>query len=150
MSYAYQEAGSKMTLAEGLAEYYRVHPEFAGINGFLGQTQETVKAHDVCHVIFGLGATSEEELIVETWTFFGCHLPVKKIVEIPKTKFGIELIKYFGPFRLIRRFVLTSPRIIKTMFAAFQMKKRWPHFDYEPYLNTSLQEIREEFGIRCM
>ncbi len=150
MRYDYQKQDSGMTLTEGLAEYYRVHPEFDGKTDFLGQPRETVKAHDVCHVVFGLGATSEEELIVEVWTFLGCSIPVKKIAEAKKTQFTIELLNYFGPYRLIKRFILTFPRVARASFAALRMKKRWPHFGYEPYLGMPLHQIRLEFGIQCV
>src|SRR5262245_45267854 len=107
MACAYQRADSPQTLAEGLAEYYSVHPEFQGSADFLGQPRETVEAHDVCHVVVGLGATSEEELIVEVWTFFGCHLPLARIKSARKTAFLRELLKLFGVRRLIRRFIVT-------------------------------------------
>ncbi len=99
-------------------------------------------------MVFGLGASSEEELIVEVWTFFGCILPIKKVMEAPKVEFAKDLLKTFGPWRLVRRFVLTSPRMIRAFIAALRMKKRWPHFDYQQYMDVPLAEIRREFGIR--
>lgn len=135
------------TLREGLAKYYAENPGFDGTGDFLGQPRDTVIGHDIVHVLFDLGTTSEEELIVETITFFGCILPVKKVVEMPKVKFVKELWKTFGPWRLIKRFVLTSPRMLRTAYRAMRMKKRWPHFNYQPHMDRPLKDIREEFGI---
>jgi hypothetical protein len=143
----YQRQESKMTLAEGIEEYYAAHPEFRGSDDFLGQNRETVFAHDVCHVVFGLGATSEEELIVEVWTFFGCSFPVKKVVEMRKVAFVKELLRLFGLRRMFRRLFLTFPRVVRAIIATCRMRKRWPHYGHEEYLNVPLGEIRREFGI---
>ncbi len=43
---------------------------------------------------------------------------------MPKTKFAVELLKTFGPWRMIRRFVLTSPRIFRAFIRAIQQKKK--------------------------
>lgn len=144
----YQRGDTTKTLQEGLNEYYAANPGFDSTGEFLGQARETVLAHDVAHVVFGLNSSSEDELIVETMTLFGCILPIKKVIEMPKTKFAVELVKTFGPWRMIRRFVLTSPRIARAFVRAMQQKKKWPHFDYKQYLNIPLQDIRREFGIK--
>ncbi len=148
--YAYAEKDSALTLRQGLDEYYAANPGFKGEGAFLSQPRETIVAHDVCHVVFGLGASSEEELIVEVWTFFGTILPFKKIQEAPKAEFAADLLKTFGPWRLIRRFVLTTPRMLRAFIAVLRMKKRWPHFGYEKYMDMPLSEIRREFGIRIV
>jgi hypothetical protein len=146
----YQRQDAQMTLKEGIAEYYRIYPEFQGSDDFLGQDRDTVFAHDVCHVVFGLGATSEEELIVEVWTFFGCSFPVQKIIEVRKVAFVQELMKLFGMRRMLRRLFLSLPRVLRAIGATRRMHKRWPHYGHEPYADTPLCEIRREFGIRIV
>lgn len=145
---AYEQPQSMQTLQAGLEEYYRTNPEFNGTGDFLGQPRPTVIAHDVCHVVFGLGGSSEEELIVECMTAFACYLSFQQIKKIPKIKLGIELWKTFGPWRLAKRFVLTIPRMTRAIWMALHMKKKWPHFEYQEYLNKPLNELRAEFGIR--
>jgi hypothetical protein len=104
----------------------------------------------MCHVVFGLGATSEEELIVEVWTLFGCWFPIKKVIEVRKMAFIKELLTRIRIRRMIRRLILSFPRICKAMLTTRQMHKRWPHFGHEPYANVPLCEIRREFGIRVV
>ena len=144
----YENPESTQTLQQGLEEYYRVNPEFNGTGDFLGQPRKTVIAHDVCHIVFGLGGTSEEELIVECMTAFGCRMTVTDIYKIPKTKLVIELWKTFGPWRLAKRFFWTTPRMIRAIWMTLHMKKKWPHFEYEQYRGMPLKDLREEFGIR--
>lgn len=148
--YAFQQPDSLLTLREGLEEYYRVNPGFTGTDDFLGQSRQTVIDHDVCHVVFGVGTSSKEELMIETITAFGCQVPIKKIPEITQPKFFVAIIKHFGLFRLIRRFVLTTPKIAETLFMVKRMKKRWPHFSYAEYMDMPLKDIREEFGINIV
>ncbi len=137
-----------MTLRQGLDEYYTKNPEFNGTDEFLGQPRDIVVAHDVCHVVFGLGGTAKEELQVEVVTLIGCVLPLKKVQEIPKVKLAKGLWKLFGPWRLVRRFVLTAPQMARIFFMAIRMKKKWPHFDYQKYMDVPLADIRKEFGIK--
>ena len=110
----------------------------------------TVKSHDIAHVVFGLGTSSAEELLLETRTFFGCQIGVRTYAKVIKQGFIIKLLKMFGPFRLIKRFILTFPKVFQTAFQSFLMKKKWPHFDYESYLDIPLYIIREEFGIEVI
>jgi len=144
----YRNPNSTLTLQQGLEEYYHANPAFNGKGEFLGQPRKTVIAHDVAHIVFGLGETSEEELIVECMTAFGCHMNIIDIYKIPKIKLAIELWKTFGPWRLAKRFVLTTPRMIHAIWMTFRMTKKWPHFEYQPYLNRPLNELRKEFNIR--
>lgn len=131
-----------------MAEYYKKNPGYDAKGDFLGQPRDTVRAHDIAHVVFGLGPTSAEEVIVEVLTVFGCRMTVQHVIRQPKVKLGVSLWKTFGPYRLVRRAILSTPRMIRAMWMGLRMKKRWPHFEYEPYLNHTLKDLRAEFGIR--
>ncbi len=149
-NYSFQDLDSPLTLREGLEEYYRKNPGFTGTDDFLGQSRQTVIDHDACHVVFGIGTSSQEELMIETITAFGCIVPLKKIPEITRPKFFVALVDHFGPFRMVRRFILSVPKIIETLLMIFGMKKRWPHFDYARYMDIPLKDIRKEFGIKII
>lgn len=148
MPHRYQSWETDQTLAEGLAEYYTAYPEFAGDSDFLGQPRATVVAHDVCHVLLGLGASSEEELIVETFTALGCSFPVQEIVAMRKKAFVSELMRIFGLRRLIHRFLRTLPRILRAAWVYVRMPQRWPHFGWQPYQDIPLRELRQRFRLR--
>jgi hypothetical protein len=144
----YQSWTTTQTLAEGLAEYYAVNPTFAGEADFLGQPRATVMAHDVCHVLLGLGPSSEEELIVETFTALGCSFPLREIIAFRKKAFAAELLRSFGVWRLVRRLVLSLPRVLRTVLVCLRMPRRWPHQEWHPYEDVPLSQLRRQFGLR--
>lgn len=144
----YQSWTTTQTLAEGLAEYYAHNPTFAGETDFLGQPRATVVAHDVCHVLLGLGASSEEELIVETFTALGCSFPLREVVAFRKKAFVTELLRLFGVRRLLRRLFLSLPRVLRAVLVCLRMPRRWPHQEWEPYRDVPLTELRRQFGLR--
>lgn len=147
----YKDIDATMTLQEWLDQYYAENPTFAIWEDLLWQSWETVQAHDIIHVVFGLNSNSADELIVEMWTIFGCDIPMKKIIEVSTSGFFKELRKTFGPYRLVKRLILTLPRVVKVVFyALFRLKKKWNHFEYHQYLNTPLNQIRKEFWIKIM
>jgi hypothetical protein len=146
--YHYQEPDTKMTLQQGLDEYYKENPGFVNSEGFLAQDNATVRAHDAGHVFFGLGCTSAEELLMETMTVFGCTISRQKMTYIIKKGFLKRVVQEFGIWRLFKRLVTTFPRVVRATFRACRMKKRWPHFEYEQFLSTPLGQLREDFGIK--
>ena len=89
MSYThhYTQQNATLTVKEGLEQYYSENPDFAIGVDFLGQSSEIVKAHDVIHVVFGLGPSSSDELVVEMYTFFGSKFGKKDIQKIQKKNF---------------------------------------------------------------
>lgn len=145
----YRRQDSPQTLREGLDEYYRANPGFQ-FGDFLGMPRDVVQAHDVCHIVFGCGSTAADELVVETWTALGTYIPPRRYAQMLGDGLGGEIVRTFGPFRLVRRLVLTGPRVLKTAWAAMRMRKRWPHFGCEPYWDVSLAQLRSEFGIRVV
>jgi len=94
--YRYQEPDTNMTLQQGLDEYYKENPSFVNSEGFLGQDNATVRAHDAGHVFFGLGCTSTEELLMETMTVFGCTISRQRMTDIVKKGFLKKVIQEFG------------------------------------------------------
>jgi hypothetical protein len=146
----YLSQDCRLTLREGLAEYYAVNPAFSATNGFLGQDERTVRAHDVCHVVFGCTSTSADELVVETWTLFGTYIPLSEYVRMTRQGVVTGVVRKFGPYRLARRFVLTSPRVARCLLACARLKHRWPHFDYDAYWDMPLADIRALFGVRVV
>ena len=144
----YQSWTTTQTLAEGLAEYYAVNPTFAAETDLLGQPRATVVAHDVCHVLLGMGPSSEEELVVEVFTALGCSFSFREVVAFRKKAFATELLRTFGVRRMVRRLVLSLPRVLRAVWACLRMTRRWPHQAWQPYQDVPLVQLRREFGLR--
>lgn len=146
----YRHPQSELTLQQGLRQYYEKNPGYQDSEGFLGQSQAVIQAHDIIHVVFACGTASADELVIETWTFFGCRVPVQEYIKAGKNGFINQVWNMFGPYRLVKRFILTFPRILHTLFNCIRLKRRWPHFEYEMYLPRTLTSIRAEFGIHVV
>lgn len=145
----YRKQNSPQTLREGLDEYYAANPTFQ-FGEFLGMPRDVVRAHDVCHIVFGCGSSAADELVIETWTVLGTYIHPRRYAEMVRDGIGGEIVRTFGLYRLFRRLWLTGPRVARTMWAARKLRKRWPHFDYAAYWNTPLCDIRREFNIRVV
>ena len=50
--------------------------------------------------------------------------------------------------RLVRMWIYKIPEILKTLYRANRMVRRFPVQEYTYYLDKQLIEVREEFGIR--
>ena len=148
MSSRYQSWTTTQTLAEGLAEYYAVNPTFAGETDLLGQPRATVVAHDVCHVLLGLGAGSEEELVVEVFTALGCSFSFRDVAAFRKKAFATALLRTSGVRRLLRRLVVSLPRVLRAAWVCLRMTRRWPHQAWQPYQGVPLAQLRRQFGLR--
>lgn len=145
----YREQNSPQTLREGLGEYYAANPAF-NVEGFLSMPRDVIEAHDVCHVVFGCAATSADELVVETWTFFGTYIPARKYVAMAKDGVVGEVARTFGLWRMARRFALSLPRVLRALLATRRLRKKWPHFGYQQFWDVPLCDLRRDFNIRVV
>jgi ubiquinone biosynthesis protein Coq4 len=146
----YTHIDTNLTLREGIEQYYSMNPEFGNGQSFLGMDAQAIKEHDAVHVVFGLSTSSREELLVEVITALGCKVGTKNVLDSFKKSFFIEVLKLFGPYRLIKRFLFTFPDVIKTSIMCLRLHKRWPHNKYEGYLDHPLVEIRKQFNIKLV
>ena len=89
--------------------------------------------------------------MVETWTLFGTYIPLREYVRMTRSGLVTAVVKTFGPYRLLRRLVLTAPRLVRVLRACTRMTAaRWDHFDYANYWDVPLVDIRREFGVRLV
>ena len=144
----YRDENSDKTLRQGLIEYYKKHPYLNLGHKFLGQQKAVVLSHDICHVIFGCGATSADELIVETWTVLGTKITIQQYGYMIRSGLFSEILGTFGIRRLLRRLALTSSRILFAVYYTQIMKRKWNHFKCAKFADIKLNEIRKSFGIR--
>ena len=75
----YQRQDSPQTLAEGLEEYYAANvgkvvrpsdlpPESVGL----------FRSHDMCHVVFGLNTTLDDEALADVRTILSCDVGIRR------------------------------------------------------------------------
>ena len=71
-SHRFASAQSFQTLSEGLAEYYRAHPDLKLAEQLLSfEARQFFRSHDIVHVLYGCGTSMSEEAVVKLASLFG-------------------------------------------------------------------------------
>jgi hypothetical protein len=143
----YQNQNAAISLAEGLAEYYREHPFLKRGDQLGPEAREFFRCHDAVHVLYGCDTSLSQEAIVKLSSIFG-------------TSAGIAVLKGYGLYDSIDIYrklkagdilntVLASSIIVpRTLWRCSKQRRRWPWSEFDQYMPTPLRELRELFGIR--
>lgn len=149
---AYQEQDSPLTLAQGLAEYYRA-------NGGRVLPPDTLppdsaalfRSHDICHVIFGLDTTLEDEAMADTRTLLSCDVGLRRYTGyLASNKETQAIFKQIGYGTVLWGTLKTLPRIARAIRERFRMTKSWPWVPPENHMARKLSDLRREYGIRVI
>lgn len=148
----YQRQDSRQTLADGLEEYYAanagkvVHPrDLPPESGVL------FRSHDMCHVVFGLSTTPDDETLADVRTLLSCDVGMRRYATYLATdKQAQALFKELGYRKIVWITILAVPRICRAAIEAFRMKKRWPWTPPESFQERPLAELRREYGIHLV
>ena len=148
----YQRQDSALTLAEGLEEYYAANEGVVRRPCDLPQESYALfRCHDMCHVIFGLGTTLDDETMADARTLFSCDVGWRRYAAyLTKDKEAKALFDEFGYLNAIWATVQTAPRIWRAFVESRRMTRRWPWRPPESYQARSLADLRGEFGICVM
>jgi hypothetical protein len=153
----YMDRNSKKTLREGLAEYYALNPHLT-----LPETQpiefaKILLAHDVGHVIYGCDTGMYDELKIlplSWWTSectFGTYVSMRKSHAHVVNVMYEDMIKQKGVLWLygavLRVIPSLTPELIRIWFKTRNWHKRLPFLEFEPLLERSLLDIRQEFNL---
>ena len=151
--YRYQDC--KLTLREGLEEYYTSNPP--KIKEYADKYGDFLISHDLTHVIFGLGTSIKEESMLDTWTIWGTNITWKKIFEYSFNKelreLTKELVRDIGGWFVVSKAVFNAiPLKLKIIFKRIpKIKKKWPFENVtEEMLSTSIEDLRKEYGIKVL
>ena len=117
----YQEQDTRLTLREGLAEYYEANPGL--VDPSEASTEDLgvyFRSHDVSHVFFGTTTSLLDEALQDAWTFLAIDVTKREYVgDFVKTEEG------------------------KRIMTSIPIWRGW-----ESYLDKPLGETRREFGLR--
>ena len=148
----YQAQNSKQTLAEGLAEYYAVNGARVSPPASLPpESKALFRNHDVCHVIFGLDTTLEDEGMADMRTLLSCDVGWRRYARYmtsdPEAK---AIFKELGYARAIWTTLMIMPRFLRAIGEAFRMPRKWPWQAPVEHFERSLADLRREYGIRLI
>lgn len=146
----YLEQHSSQTLAEGLAEYYGSRDDLAVGRGLSDAAREFFRCHDTAHVVFGCHTTLPSEACVKMWSFFGTDAGFRRLKAGYRLPESGEIYKQLTFPQMIEATV-ASFRIVPAVIArSRRMTTRWPWADFDEYMDRTLNEIRQQFGIKVL
>jgi hypothetical protein len=155
----YLNKHSIQTLQQGLEEYYEINSNITDPRELPPEFAQILLAHDITHVVLGCDTNMYDEiklLPLSFWTSdfkFGDYISTRKD---PKIRPAIDimyddLIKQHGVLWLYSSILFVLPRLLPEVmsiwFKTRGTRKYYPFFAYEPLLNRSLLEIRQEFNL---
>lgn len=148
----YQQQESTLTLAQGLEEYYAANDgKVVRPRDLPPESFALFRSHDMCHVIFGLDTTLDDEALADTRTLFSCDVGIRQYTAyLTQDKQAKALFKELGYLKGFWVTVLTIPRICRAAREAWRMTKRWPWVPPADYEVRSLADLRREFDICVM
>lgn len=145
----YQRQDCALTLAEGLEEYYAANADaVVRPRDLPPESFALFRSHDMCHVIFGLDTTLDDEALADARTLFACDVGIRRYAAyLTEDKQAKALFRELGYLRGIGVTVLALPRICRAAIEAWRMTKRWPWVPPESFQDRPLVDLRHEFGI---
>jgi hypothetical protein len=149
---AYQQQDSPLTLAQGLAEYYRANGgRVLPPSSLPPQSAALFKSHDICHVIFGLDTTLEDEAMADTRTLLSCDVGFTRYTGYLVTNKETQAIfKEIGIGTILWGTLKTLPRMARALRENFRMTKKWPWVPPQSHMERSLCDLRREYAIRVV
>lgn len=142
---SYTEADCPLTLAEGLAEFSAANPALLPPGD--GELREFIRAHDSCHVLFGLTTSLEDEAVADIYTIFGSNVTLRRYASYLKHPEITGLIQAVGWREMFVGTLRAIPRIFRAIRRARRMSAPWPFFDYARFLDEPLAALRRRYNI---
>jgi hypothetical protein len=151
----YLDKTSVQTLREGLAEYYALNPQVTPPATQPPEFAKILLAHDVGHVIYGCDTGMYDELKILPlfwWTSectFKAYLQMKDSPAVDVMY--ADMIQEKGVLWLYGTVLKVLPsllvELIPIWFKTRNRQKRLPFLEFEPLLDRSLLDIRQEFDL---
>ena len=146
---------STQSLQEGLAEYYALNPHITDPVTQPSDFAKILQAHDVGHVIYACdtGMCDELKILPLFWWTSECTFQTYlKMKNSPAVDVMYEdMIKEKGVLWLYGAIFRALPEVILELipiwFKARNRQKLLPFFEFEPLLDRSLVDIRQEFDL---
>jgi hypothetical protein len=141
-----------ITLRQGLEKFYKTYNSQLSHHkeGIPDEVKSFFKSHDIAHVLFGCDISLFGEGCVKIWTLFGTTLGFWNHIRAYKAANAYELSKNFTLSHIVRNIFKLFISIPTLIIKSKKMNKPWPWTEYEPYLDTSISEIRKAFNIKVL
>ncbi len=151
----YTNKNSTQTLRQGLEEYYAVNLDITHPSTQPEDFAKILLAHDASHVIYGCHTNMYDELKLLPLTFWTSDFKFRDWLrerQNPSVNVMYEdLIEHSSVIRLYSsiffELLRLVPELISMWLTTRNHKTFFPFLDFEPMLDRSLLEIRQEFDL---
>lgn len=151
----YMDKHSTQTLQEGLTEYYAFNPHITDPATQPSDFARILRAHDVGHVIYGCDTGMYDELKILPlfwWTSECTFQTYLKMKNSPAVDVMYEdMIKEKGALWLYGAILKVLPGVVLELIPVWcktrNRHKLLPFLEFEPLLDRSLLDIRQEFDL---
>ncbi len=151
----YADKNSNQTVQQGLEEYYKINADLTNYATQPDDFGKILLAHDVAHIIYGCDTDMYDELKLLPLSWWTSECTFKEYLKMRKNPavdvMYEDLIKRQGVIWLYLSIILVLPRLLRVLisiwFKTRNRRNKVPFLEFEPLLNRSLLDIRQEFGI---
>ena len=151
----YTDKYSTQSLREGLAEYYALNPHVTDPSTQPMDFAKILRTHDVGHVIYACDTGMHDELKILPlfwWTSECDFQTYLKMKNSPAVDVMYEdMIREKGVLWLYRSVLKVLPGVIIELipiwFKTRNQQKLLPFLEFDPLLDRSLLDIRQEFDL---
>ena len=151
----YMDKHSTSSLREGLAEYYALNPHVTDPTTQPSEFAKILRAHDVGHVIYGCDTGMYDELKILPlfwWTSECTFQTYLKMKNSPAVDVMYEdMLNKKGFLWLCGAILRVLPGVILELipiwFKTRNRQKLLPFLEFEPLLDCSILDIRQEFDL---
>lgn len=151
----YMDKASTQTIRVGLGEYYDLNPNVTRPETQPAKFGKILLAHDVIHVIYGLdtGMYDELKLLPLSWWTSECtfrtylkmkNSPAVDVMYDDMIREKGVLWLYGAVLRVLPSLI---PALIPIWFRTRKRQKLLPFLEFEPLLDRTLLDIRQEFDL---
>lgn len=153
----YVDKTSTQTLQEGLEEYYTLNPHLTQPETQPPEFARILCAHDVGHVIYGCDTGMYDELKLLPLFWWTSECTFQRFREMRMNNAAVidvmynDLIRDKGTLWLYSSILKVLPQLMPNLFTLWLKtrahQKRVPFLDFEPLLDRSLLDIRQEYDL---
>ncbi len=138
---------TQITLREGIAVFHKRNSKYFSKRTYSEKGKKFLDAHDIAHVVFGCDTTLYGEGMVKIWTTFGTNLGFWEVTTGYNEVSAFELFKKYSIQHILKNILKLLSSIPKAIIHARKMRKKWPFYNYDPYMDIPISEIRKRFNI---
>ncbi len=151
----YANKNSNQTVQQGLEEYYKINAYLTNHATQPDDFGKILLAHDVAHIIYGCDTDMYDELKLLPLSWWTSECTFKEYLKMRKNPavdvMYEDLIKRHGTIWLYLSIFAVLPKLLPELisiwFKTRNLQNKVPFLEFEPLLNRSLLDIRQEFGI---